>query len=135
MSATERATLSAAELRESGLLHEINRLLLHPVGLALYVDPAQDTIGVYDDRQDPEGWYYHEDTLSPEKATAVAELIEQRGPARFEALGYVVQPLSPDVKQLKVSVLEPTATYIGAPDELDEGEELERTLVEQVESD
>lgn len=124
----DRPTVSAFELRESGLLHEINRLVLHPLGLAMYVHTSADRVGVFDMRDDPEGVYYAEQTLSPEKATAVANLIEQRGPARIEALGYVVQPLPPEIKQLKVSVLEPTTQYIGAPDEVDEGEELELTM-------
>lgn len=124
--------MDVEEFRSLGLLQEINRLILHPLGLAMYVDPANQRIGVYDDRTDPEGFAFGGDLPYPEKASSVVELLEQRGPARIEALGYVVQPLPPEVKQLKVTVLEPNVQYIGSPDEIDAGEELELTMEEPI---
>lgn len=123
-------TLQVAEFRDLGLLCEVNRLLLHPLGLAMYVDEVNNRIGVYDMRGDEEGVFYDDVVLAvaAEKVSAVASLIEARGPARIEELGYVVQPLPPEVKQLKVTVLEHTDLRIGGPGELDEGEELELTV-------
>lgn len=129
-------TISASSFRELGFLHEVNRLVLHPLGLAMFVDPDKDQMGVFDMRDDPEGVYYHDETLRPEAATYVAEKLEARGQARIDQLGYVIQPLPPEVKQLKVSILEPTSVYLGGPDELDAGEELEMTMhEEQIEGD
>lgn len=120
--------LPVDEFRDLGLLHEVNRLVLHPLGLAIYTDPASNSLGVFDMRDDPEGVYFHDETISPDKAEAVANLIEERGPARIEALGYVVQPTDPERKQLKVIVLESLEKFsLGAPGEIDEGEELELT--------
>lgn len=116
-----------AEMNELGIFQEVNRLILHPLGFAMGVD-ANGEFTVIDSRDAHAGSAnFAEDVLSPEKATAIAEMLEERGQARVEQLGYVVQPLPPEVRQLKVSILEPVTTYIGAPDELDEGEELELT--------
>jgi hypothetical protein len=125
-----RMKLSIVEAKERGLLQEINRLVLHPLGLVLLPDPASGTLGIYTDYRFDVGTHYEETELSADFATAVAEGIETRGPDRLKALGYIIQPLPPHVKQLKVSVLEPH-TYIGGPDELDEGEELELTQTEE----
>lgn len=78
-----------------GLLQEINRLLLHPLGLALEVtvedDGTERISGVADYRDDPEGCAFGE--VSRHKAERVALLLDARSEAREAALGYVVQPL------------------------------------------
>lgn len=88
--------ITAAEFRDAGYLQEVNRRFFHPLGLAMYVDPETDEMGVFDDREDPEGWYFgstpeHPLDLRP-KAASVAAIEEQRRPARLQALGYWVQP-------------------------------------------
>jgi hypothetical protein len=91
--------MDAAEFRRLGYLQELNRRFLHPLGLALEVDIADDgteTIGgIMDCRADPEGVRYQ----SKESAGFVArcaaidaEYLDRRT-ARAEALGYWVQPI------------------------------------------
>lgn len=114
---SDPSRMSPAELRESGLLMEVNRRFFHPLGLALAVDAPETellpgetpeqcweramndpglTLCVLDDRSDPEGWRY-DDVNDPEiveKAARVAALEAERRPAREAALGYWIQPLS-----------------------------------------
>lgn len=116
------------ELDQLGVFQEVNRLILHPLGFAMGLDALGEFVVIDTRDAEAESAHFPEEILNADKATTVAEMIEARGPDRLERLGYVVQPLPPEVKQLKVSVLEPTTTYIGAPDELDEGEELELTM-------
>jgi hypothetical protein len=82
---------------KDGYLHELNRQVLHPLGLALEVVVEEDGSarlgGVWDFRDDPGGMIFGEDTLSPEKALQVARIQDARRPGRVEALGYWVQPV------------------------------------------
>jgi hypothetical protein len=79
------------EFISRGYLHEINRLVLHPAGLALSLNPAGH-VSVWDQREDPEGVYFASGTLSLEKAQNVMnDVLERRG-ERIKLLGYVVQP-------------------------------------------
>lgn len=82
--------MTAAEFRDAGYLQEVNRQFFHPLGLAMFVDLEAGTFGIYDDRADPEGWYYGSD-LGP-KAEAIAAIEAARRPQREAALGYWVQP-------------------------------------------
>jgi len=91
--------MSIAEFRRLGYVQEINRLLLHPCGLALEVSVAEDGTetlgGIWDYREDPEGIYYSgnlTDDLSA-KALRVAAERARRADARIEMLGYIVQPV------------------------------------------
>ena len=89
----------AAEfLRDSGLLFEINRKILHPLGLALEVntnDDGTEEFGqVWDSRDDPEGFLYADDCyLSGLKKFKL--YMKERGnmalKSRMERLGYLVQ--------------------------------------------
>lgn len=122
------------EFRELGLVHEINRLLLHPLGMALEValDPAtgeESLSGVWDCREDQEGVLYADETLNAVKAERVAHLMEQRGERRGAVLGYVIQPVDPDASQLTVRIKEPVTSRIAPPGEYDEGEE---TILERL---
>lgn len=87
------------EFREEGYLHELNRLFLHPLGLALEVvveeDGSEHLGGVWDYRDDPEGMIYGEDTLSPQKADRIAQISGERFHPRQASLGYWVQPVVP----------------------------------------
>jgi hypothetical protein len=85
--------MDPAEFRDSGLLHEVNRLLLHPIGCALQLNPETGEIRVWDYRDDPEGIYFDESTLDPEKAAHVRQLWLTAGAARTKRLGYLVQPV------------------------------------------
>ena len=81
-----------------GLIQEINRRFLHPLGLALeiLVDPDGRAIGlggIQDHSDDPEGVIFPEDDLDPDKAARVDALIEERTFLRKTALGYVIQPI------------------------------------------
>lgn len=91
------------EFREQGYLQEVNRQFFHPLGLALVWNEADDgTItlsGVWDDRDDPEGWYmdaskrdeYGADEAR--KAAFVSTEREKRAANRIKALGWIVQPV------------------------------------------
>lgn len=77
------------EFREKGFLQEANRLFFHPLGLALEVIVEEDgstTLGgVWDYRDDPEGMFFGEDMISPEKVAHVMNLrgskLEERAKA------------------------------------------------------
>ena len=89
--------MSVKEFCEFGFLHEINRQVLHPLGLALYVNEAANGEcalgGVLDRRDDPEGFFFGPDILSKEKASRVDDLLSLRQVPRLKALGYLVQPV------------------------------------------
>lgn len=86
--------MALKEIEDSGVLQEVNRQFLHPLGLALCVtylggNPAK--LEMLDMRQDPEGWIF--DEVSIEKAKKVElELMKRAGP-RMKAIGAIVQPL------------------------------------------
>lgn len=57
--------MSVKEFRELGLLQELNRQFLHPLGLALEVsiddETGEEKFGrIWDDRKDPEGFLFNE---------------------------------------------------------------------------
>ena len=113
--------------RELGFIHEVNRLLLHPCGLALEVsiDPAtgvESLSGVWDCSEDPDGIIFGDDYLDHAKAETVATLLETRGAPRAFAEGWVVQPVDPGVRQLHLTIKEPVAR-VGQNGDFDEGEE------------
>lgn len=89
------------EFRELGLVAEINRRCLHPLGLALEVevdgDGNESLGGVWDYREDAEGIYYYGDAEYmagiAAKAARVEQMWAEREAARVEALGYMVQPI------------------------------------------
>lgn len=84
-----------------GVLQEVNRLVLHPVGLALAVR-TDDITGIssyfiWDAQDDPEGIYFDDVLIANDDAVAKAERMaharESRAKARLAALGYVIQPV------------------------------------------
>jgi len=87
--------ISIKEARELGIIHEINRRLLHPVGLALEVGLTDDNefhiTGIQDWRNDAEGVFY--DEVNVEKVQAYEKLVKQRKKARIKKLGYHIQPV------------------------------------------
>lgn len=105
--------MTLKEFRDGGFLHELNRLVLHPLGLALQVemDPEDDestrgSIRVWDYRDDPEGIYFDGGTLDAGKAiTVCSELLTKRA-ERKERLGYVVQPI-PGARVMTINYIDP----------------------------
>lgn len=91
--------ISPKEFRDLGLVHEINRTILHPLGLALETRPDDDVFRVQDWRESPEGMCYAEGVVSREKAENVYRLRQQRERTRLQALGFIVQPLPPKRKK------------------------------------
>lgn len=93
--------MDVAEFRELGLLQEVNRRFLHPMGLALEVEVDDDGTerfgGVWDYRDDPEGIAYVGGLLDTEEALErkerVDEMLTDKTEARTETLGYVIQPV------------------------------------------
>ena len=98
-------------LRETGLLFEINRQVLHPLGLALGVVTSKEgaeesSVGeftLYDAREDDEGYVYDGETFIDALErfnkymiqTGVAQLSKRKA-----TLGYVVQELAdPHIKK------------------------------------
>lgn len=67
------------EFRSEGFLQEVNRLFFHPLGLALEVrvddEGNVDGLGgIWDYRDDPEGIFFSDNTLSKDKMKSVEEL-------------------------------------------------------------
>lgn len=92
--------MSIKEFREFGYLVAVNVEVLHPVGLALEVtigdDGEEKLSGVWDDREDPEGFYYGDE--GPEARADVEEKLKRvrferffRAEKRRAAIGSVVQ--------------------------------------------
>ncbi|MCK5016347.1 MAG: hypothetical protein KAS32_04670 [Candidatus Peribacteraceae bacterium] len=92
--------ISPKELHEWGLIFEINRKVLHPLGLALAVvlDSKKETIEfsneVWDSRDDPEGFLFDEETFI-EANKRYQKYLEEEGNnaliSRKKALGYLEQ--------------------------------------------
>ena len=81
------------EFRELGLLVELNRAFLHPLGLALEVDIDKDGNeklgGIWDYRDDPEGMTYEK--LNKEKVNNAQEFIKEKHNIREKELGFIYQ--------------------------------------------
>ena len=84
-------------LRESGLLFEVNRRVLHPLGYALAITmdgSAALEFTLLDNTADPEGMCFEEE-LFKEALTRFRAWMNKVGNVRVEvrkqALGYVVQ--------------------------------------------
>lgn len=95
-------TNPAEFLVESGLLFELNRRILHPLGLALAVrladEPGADTDStvamIWDNRSDPEGIVFADETFA-EGLTKLAKYMKNTGThqlvTRRACLGYRIQ--------------------------------------------
>ena len=86
--------MNIKEFREEGYLQEVNRRLLHPLGLALEVileeDGSERLGGVWDYRDDHEGIIFAE---SPDlwKMDNINQIKLDRLDTRMKALGFWVQ--------------------------------------------
>lgn len=98
-------TMPIQEFRECGALQEINRQLLHPMGLALFATGEANGsftgLGVMDNRGDPEGMIYDQDYLQENIARFAAKrdlfyrLLIERSEARRKLIGSVIQHIPP----------------------------------------
>jgi len=72
--------ISIRKFQELGFLQEVNRLVLHPLGLALEVvfneDGTENFAEPWDYRDDPEGLLFMEDVVGDELAKIKAESIK-----------------------------------------------------------
>jgi hypothetical protein len=90
---------SADFLHRSGLLFEINRTVLHPLGLALGFEADEATGGavgplrLVDSRHDPEGMVYPDEILRSGLERLRAYGVAAIRAERKERLGFMVQPL------------------------------------------
>lgn len=87
--------MTVKEFRSLGLLHEVNRKLLHPLGLALEVvreENGSERFGeVWDYRDDLEGIRFAEDVIDQLHIDSVKEMKGERFNIRVKALGYWIQ--------------------------------------------
>lgn len=84
------------ELRELGLIHELNRLFLHPLGLAIEVviddETGRESLGgIWDYREDPEGILFGKDMIDPAKIKRFRDFQVAQHMRRMETLGFLVQ--------------------------------------------
>jgi len=87
--------VSVEDLRADGVLLEVNRRVLHPVGLALTLESAEGPLQVW--RIEPDASRYGPDmTGLAEKAAAFRAIEATEHQARFSALGYLIQPFPGD---------------------------------------
>lgn len=89
---------AAKFLVDNGLLFEINRTILHPLGLALEVISEEDGSmrieNLWDYRDDPEGMLYTPETFVDGKAK-LDKFLDEFGGAKFRerqgVLGFLIQ--------------------------------------------
>jgi hypothetical protein len=84
------------EFRDEGFLQEVNRQFFHPLGLAMAVmiDYGLDedgfmSVSIWDERDDPEGWFFAEGEIDPLKAGKVNELKHSKWLLRNYLLNHV----------------------------------------------
>ncbi len=91
MTENDKFWMNIHEFIELGLLEEINRQFLHPLGLALEASgmPGDWKLGILDFRHDPEGILFT--TLDREKIAKAQAFIEQQHRRRLETCGFIIQ--------------------------------------------
>ena len=94
--------MTVQEFMECGLLQEINRRIMHPIGLALSVkmekgaDLSTLEFGdILDRRDDPVGFVFGDLTCQTDldKYAKVEAMLESKWPARVKKFGWLVQPI------------------------------------------
>lgn len=92
--------ITVAEFRRLGLLQEINRQFLHPMGLALSVvleEDGSESFGeLWDYRSDPEGLIFGSEAISKEKADWVEQMLKAKEDVRKSRFGWHIQPVKED---------------------------------------
>jgi hypothetical protein len=83
------------EFREMGLLAELNRSFLHPLGLALEIvvddDGTEKLGGIWDYRDDLEGMLYSKEHFPKEKIKVAQKFIKEKHDQRKKNLGFIYQ--------------------------------------------
>lgn len=103
--------MNIKEFREKGYLQELNRVFLHPLGLALEVQQDEEgnefINGVWDYREDEEGIYFDLENSSDErilrfqsKSQFIESELHKRKDKRIELFGTLVEPI-PETKGIK----------------------------------
>lgn len=91
--------IDLTEFRDLGILQELNRQFLHPLGLAIFVTVADDGKvlqigGVYDFRDDPDGVLYANLSYEELKKAERFEILRSTQHAKRQARHrFLVQPL------------------------------------------
>lgn len=93
----EPKKMSVKEFRELGYLQELNRLFLHPLGLALEVntnfDGSESFGEVWDYRDDPEGMIFGPGMIDADKAKRIVKEYMAKRDVRRDRLGADIQPV------------------------------------------
>ena len=90
-------TLTVKEFRELGCVQEINRRVLHPIGLALEIrilPNGEEEFGrIWDSRDDPESFVYG-DGINEKKSSSYYSMMQEKMLARLRRFGWIEQPIS-----------------------------------------
>ena len=87
--------LTAEQMRSEGYLQEVNRRFFHPLGLALALtidDKTAMSAEVWDERDDPEGWFFNPHEIKEEHIIKIDAEIAAKKDVREKACGSIVQP-------------------------------------------
>jgi len=101
MEKKEVKSISVKEFREKGYLQELNRLFLHPLGLALEIiilENGEEQFGkIWDSRNDPEGILFGEDIVgsseAKEKSKNIAKEFKRILDYREKIMGFRIQKI------------------------------------------
>jgi hypothetical protein len=93
---SEIKRMNIKEFRQMGLLAELNRAFLHPLGLALEIiiddETGEEKLGgIWDYRDDPEGILFSKEHFPTEKIKKAQEFIMQKHEQRLKTLGFIYQ--------------------------------------------
>lgn len=97
--------INIKEFREKGYLQELNRLFLHPIGLAMAIginEHGEEFFnGIWDYRKDAEGIYYDLKNSNEERISKFLKNekfikleIEKRRSKRIDLLGDNIEPIN-----------------------------------------
>jgi hypothetical protein len=92
------------EFRDEGFLQEVNRQFFHPLGLAMAVyvnDESLDDcfkVSIWDERDDPEGWFFAEGEIDDVKVQKVDDLKASKWLLRNKLLGHTGPPLEEPIQ-------------------------------------
>ena len=98
-------TMNLEEFIEEGYLQEVNRRLLHPMGVSLNLESGGGNF-IIDARDDLEGLYYDYIEMSEElqekmrtRFENIENLIKKRKHKRKHILGFIIEPISKLIKK------------------------------------
>ena len=88
-------TVGMSFLVDSGLLFKINLETLHPLGMALQVDPDTNECEIWDYRDDPEGLLFDAEAYEHGQQKIdrfFGEFVQERLALREKTTGFIIQP-------------------------------------------